>query len=100
MEEWTLVHGGRLPGMSSSETAELRRPPSWQSEASPLNLLAGHEEEEGQLVKRAAAANKRCELTVEGRTWQSVVDVPLQGEGDEVRLRAGQTLRLEALAAW
>lgn len=100
MEEWTLVHGGRLPGMSSSETAELRRPPSWQSDASPLNLLAGHEEEEGQLVKRAAAANKRCELTVEGRTWQSVVDVPLQGEGDEVRLRAGQTLRLEALAAW
>lgn len=50
-------------------------------------------------MKRAATANERCELTVEGWTWQSVVDVPLQGEGDEVRLRAGQTLRLEALAA-
>lgn len=52
----------------------------------------------GELAKRAAAANKHRELTVERRTWQSIVDVPLQGEGDEVRLRAGKTLRLEALA--
>lgn len=85
--------------MSSSETAELQRPPPRQRETSPLKLLAGHKEVGGQLVKGAVAANKRCQLTVKRWTWQSVVDVPLQGEGDEVRLRAGQTLRLEALAA-
>lgn len=85
--------------MSSSQTTELRRPPSWQREASPLKLLVGHEEDGGLLVKRQSAANKRRELTVEGWTWQSIMHVPLQREGDEVRLRAGQTLCLEALAA-